>query len=173
MGSFSPGSHIDSGFQIDNVQSFFKVIGNNSSLCKLLRRDVIHFVRGRAKVFAVNKESSEIVVYFPRENIFIRYTKDRFVKEFCEIYPPLSFEEFEINPLLYFEDIIKLIQSGQAGKQETERFKYKLELLYDSIPQINNVQFFLNSLVITRASCSSLLEEKSYILNEEEDESPH
>ncbi len=133
---------MDSGLQIDNVQSFFKVIGNNSSLCKLLRRDVIHFVRGRSKVFAVNNESSETVIYFPRENIFIRYTKDRFIKEFGEIYPPLNFEEIEINPLLDFEKIIKLIQAGQAGEQEIERFKQKLEFIGDSIFQIDNVQSF-------------------------------
>jgi hypothetical protein len=65
MRSFSTGSHMNSGLQIDNVQSFFKLIGNNSSLCKLLLgRTLIHFTRGRGHVNSVNHESLEVVIYY-------------------------------------------------------------------------------------------------------------
>jgi hypothetical protein len=129
MGSFSPGSHIDSGLQIDNVQSFFKVIGNNSSLWQLLLgREVIHFIRGREKVNAVNNESLALVIY-PSNNTTknhpFRYPKERLVKEFGDIEPPIKLEEFikfdKIDSLPSLEKIIELIQTDQAERQEAER----------------------------------------------------
>ena len=121
---------MNSCLQINNVQSFFKLIGNNSSLCKLLLgRTLIHFIRGRAHVNAVNNESLEVVIYYLNNvhtlNNFHRYPKDIILKEFGVIHPPIKLEEIikscKIDSLPSREKIIELIQTGQAERQEAER----------------------------------------------------
>lgn len=118
---------MDSGSQIDNVQSFFKVIGNNNSLCQLLLgRNVIHFVLGKAKVNAFNIESLEIVIYHDGRN-FVRYEKQKFIKEFGDIYPPISVQEIiedgNLLPPLFIQKIVELIQTGQLEKREAEKLE--------------------------------------------------
>jgi DNA helicase IV len=120
---------MDNDLQIDNVQSFFKVIRNKNILSRLLGREVMHFIQGRAKVNAVNYKSSELVIYFLKStnnrDVFVRYSKERFIREFGDIYPPISVQEMikfgEIAPLISHTKIIELIQAGQAERQEAEK----------------------------------------------------
>jgi DNA helicase-4 len=118
---------MDKDSQIDNVQSFFKVIGNNNSFSQLLLgRNVIHFVLGRGKVNAFNLESLEIVIYHYGMN-FVRYQKQKFLQEFGDIHPPLSVQEImeygNIFPPLSIEEIAELIQTGQLEKREAQKLE--------------------------------------------------
>ena len=100
---------MDSGSQIDNVQSFVKLIGDNDSLWEvLLGREVMNIFRGRGRISllknskASNNYISEIWVSYPITvnmpymygNYYtIRYKKKIFIKEFNIIAPPLCPEE--------------------------------------------------------------------------------
>ncbi len=78
---------MDSGSQIDNVQSFVEIIGNNHNFWRLLSgREVIHFVRGRGRVSAI--ENTQIWINFPIVDIVpyeqtgyytIKYQKEKFI----------------------------------------------------------------------------------------------
>ncbi|MEH1854665.1 MAG: hypothetical protein V7L11_24010 [Nostoc sp.] len=119
---------MDSGLQIDNVQSFVKVIGNNHRLWILLfGRYVKHTARGRrGRVSALNTDTSEICVNFGFETVRLKYKeiskykKEIFIKEFNEIFPPF-----------YIEDIFQSIQMQkdaevqEAARQEAQKIEVK------------------------------------------------
>lgn len=128
---------MDRSSQIDNVQSFVKVIGNNNDTWKLLiGRDVIHFVLGRGRVSSL--DSSIFVEY--RLNT-VRYTKGLFIKEFKKIEPPLSLGE-----------VLAVIQP----KQEAER-----RALFKSLNECFE-QNFLNAYSFYQTKCSKHISFEEY-----------
>ncbi len=96
-------NNIGSKSQINNIKDFAEIVGNNYSLWKLLlRREVVHFVRGRGRVSLLENDWSEIWVSYPTVdampfdktgNYTIKYKKHTFIKEFTNINPPFFLEE--------------------------------------------------------------------------------
>lgn len=100
------------GSQIDNVQSFVRVIGDNDSLWKLLLgREVNHRVRGIGHVSEFKNDGSVNITHFTLGLYSYLYHKQRFIDEFCEIYPPL-----------FLQEVLESIQIEQeAKKREAEK----------------------------------------------------
>lgn len=116
---------MDSNSQINNVQSFIKVIGNNDSFWRLLLgRDVIDSSGKRGRVSSLSDKRVEISVHY-QINVFkcygfnhgrdtyirdeiIKYEKGKFIKKFNKIEPALSYNQ-----------ILQLIQAekGEAVRQ--------------------------------------------------------
>jgi DNA helicase-4 len=110
---------MDSNSRINNVQSFVKGIGDNDSFWRLLLgRDVIDSSGKRGRVSFLSDKGVEISVHYQinvlkcygfnhgrgtyvRDEI-VKYEKEKFIKEFNKIEPPLSYNQ-----------ILKLIQAEE------------------------------------------------------------
>ncbi|NEU83310.1 UvrD-helicase domain-containing protein [Nostoc sp. UIC 10630] len=117
---------MDKDSQIDNVQSFVEVIGDNDSLWNfLVGREVINFegIRGRIVLLCDRGKGSQIRVDLSitvidsagaRDCVRCKFFRiEEFLSEFNKIYPPL-----------YYEEIIKLIQ---AKNRKIERYKTEIQ----------------------------------------------
>ncbi|MEH1810816.1 hypothetical protein [Nostoc sp.] len=139
---------MDSGSQIDNVQSFIKVIGNNLKPWRLLLgKDVIHFDGRQGKVFLINPQGLQIGVEFTSREKNIFGCKNNFtrqisqIKEWNKIYPPIRYQE-----------IIEIIQAkkeeAKRKKQKHDSLKHQLrgkDIPHNNIgskPHINNIKDF-------------------------------
>ncbi|MHC5825926.1 MAG: hypothetical protein ACYT04_61250, partial [Nostoc sp.] len=126
---------MDNSLQIDNVQSFAEVIGDNYSLWKLLiGREVVHFVRGRGRVSLLENDWSEIWVSYPTidampfektGNYTIKYKKNSFIKEFTSINPPLCPEE--ITESIQKRRIIRKLDDIAVQLEEQRKERTRLE----------------------------------------------
>lgn len=131
---------MDSSSQIDTVQKFAEVIGDNDDLWNLLLgREVIHIIKGKGRVsFLLKKEKSlkstilEIEVSYPLGfstadgcvgNYIIRYKKNTFIKEFNVFYPPLYFE----LPLSLEKEFPSIEQIEQESKKRWESEKFEAQ----------------------------------------------
>lgn len=116
---------MDSGLQIDNVQSFVEVIGNNDNLWNfLVGREVINFwgIRGRIVLLCDRGKGLQIRVDLPitvidsagaRDCIRCKFFRiEEFISEFNKIDPPFCYEE--------------ILQLMQAKNLERERYKTEI-----------------------------------------------
>ncbi|MEH2243647.1 hypothetical protein [Nostoc sp.] len=114
-----------SGSQIDNVQSFVELIGNNDNLWNfLVGREVINFwgMRGRIVLLCDRGKGSQIRVDLPitvrdsagaRDCLRCKFFRiEEFISEFNKIDPPFCYEE--------------ILQLMQAKNLERERYKTEI-----------------------------------------------
>ncbi|MEH1830019.1 MAG: UvrD-helicase domain-containing protein [Nostoc sp.] len=119
---------MDNSLQIDNVQSFVEVIGDNDSLWKLLlNKEVSRFeekvkyehttqdLRGvkysaKARVCEVSalKKSKLIIRVDYGDGFIFRYEQEQFIRKFNKLSPPLSLET--IRELLQIDQAIKRLE---------------------------------------------------------------
>ncbi|MEH2011088.1 UvrD-helicase domain-containing protein [Nostoc sp.] len=152
---------MDSGLQIDNVQSFVEVIGDNEILWELLLgREVICFeekVKNEKRtqqycdqgfVRRVNTlQKSNFFIRVNYENGYIfRYTKEQFIERFNKISPPIYSEE--INKLLQIE-------------QKLERSKLERPILLKSLKEYFEKDF-LNVDTFYQTQCKEFIYLKNY-----------
>ncbi|MBD2295175.1 UvrD-helicase domain-containing protein [Anabaena sphaerica FACHB-251] len=131
---------MDSSSQIDTVKKFAEVIGDNDDLWEiLLGREVIHIVRGKGRVSFLLKDDSslnstilEIGVSYPAwsqsaynyvGNYTCRYEKNRFIREFNALEPPLSLE----LPLSLEKRLALIEQMEQENKKRCEAEKLEAQ----------------------------------------------
>ena len=131
---------MDSSSQINTVQKFAEVIGDNDDLWEiLLGREVIHIVRGKGRVSFLLKDDSslnstilEIGVSYPVwsqsaynyvGNYTFRYEKNRFIREFNALEPPLSLE----LPLSLEKRLALIEQIEQENKKRCEAEKLEAQ----------------------------------------------
>ena len=104
---------MDKDLQIDNVQSFVEVIGDNDNLWNfLVGREVINFwgIRGRIVLLCDRGKGSQIRVDLSITVIDSAGARDCVRCKFFRIEEFLS-EFNKIDPPLYYEEIIKLMQA--------------------------------------------------------------
>lgn len=142
MGSFDASPYIDSGSQIDNVQTFVKFIGDNNNLWRLLvgrevsnrRREVIYnykdgtqetkklkyFIKGKVnKVHNTERAEISIQVCYGNGGC-LEFVQKMFLEQFDRISPPISLKE--ITELIHREQEVSRLK---AETQEAERGKVK------------------------------------------------
>lgn len=182
MGGFDTDSRIDSGIQIDNVQSFAEIIGDNIKLWKLLigrevsnrkrevtynykdgtqeTRKIKYFIQG--KVNKVHKiKSAEISIYVSYGNGgCLEFIPKIFIEQFDRISPPISLEE--ITKLLHREHESSRLKAEiqeaekrevQRREQEVEKRQVEKQILLKSLKE-QFEQNFLNSYNFYQANCS-------------------
>lgn len=75
---------MDSSLQIDNIQSFIKVTGNNITPWRLLLgRDVVHVDGRQGKVFLINPIGLQIGLELTTKKINNFKCQDNFTREVC------------------------------------------------------------------------------------------
>ncbi|MBR8832887.1 MAG: hypothetical protein DSM106950_02290 [Stigonema ocellatum SAG 48.90 = DSM 106950] len=124
-----PPLDVGSDLQVDNVQSFVEVIGDNCNLWRLLvGRIVTHTLqRKRGRVSAWGSKSSEISVDFGFKTAQLkykeitRYKKDIFIREFNEIFPPLALKEILKSIQIHHEAERAQSERWAKERQEIER----------------------------------------------------
>lgn len=98
---------MDKNSRINDVQSFAKAIGDNDSLWRLLlEKQINHPVRGTGRISEFQNDGSVNVTHFTPGLYSYLYQKQRFINEFCEIYPPL-----------FLGEILESIQTEQEAKR--------------------------------------------------------
>ena len=110
---------MDSSSQIDTVQKFAEVIGDNDDLWKfLIGKEVIRFQAEitygiKGKVVATYTGYQEVLITVNYNNKFkVDYDKDFFVEHFNTIYPAL-----------YLQEIIPIVEKANAQRLETQRLE--------------------------------------------------
>jgi DNA helicase IV len=160
---------MDSGSQVDNVQSFVEVIGDNDSLWKLLvnkevsrlkeevkykdpKRNlagVKYYTEGKIDVVHVLKTSEVSIEIKYRDGLIFRYNKEQFIRKFHKISPPISRKEI-------FELARREQQARDAQRREAEK-QVLLENLKDQFEQN-----FLNADNFYQAQCTEYITFKEY-----------
>lgn len=138
---------MDSSLQIDNIQSFIKVTGNNITPWRLLLgRDVIHVDGRRGKVFLINPIGLQIGLELTTQKINNFKCQDNFTREICStndcntIYPPLLYKEITELIQIKKEEIVPEKQKNKNIEQARE----EKQIRKSSNFQINNIpSFFL------------------------------
>jgi DNA helicase IV len=151
------------GLQIDNVQDFVAVIGNNDNLWELLLNREVSRFEGKIKYEdtiqdfkgVINSTQGIVIgVNFPRYLKFIkvnyggefifRYDKQQFIKKFNKISPAIPLE--------------KIIGSV---KKETERWQAEKQILLKNLKNHFD-QYFPNSHSFYQAKCTEHISFKDY-----------
>lgn len=119
---------------IDTVQKFAEVIGDNYDLWKfLIGKEVIRFIPEitygiQGKILSIYIEYQEVLITVNYKNKFhIEYDKDFFVEIFNTIYPPISLKEILV--LLEVEQENKRINAEKIEAQRIEAQKQEFEKL--------------------------------------------
>jgi superfamily I DNA/RNA helicase len=125
---------MDNSLQIDNVQSFAEIIGDNYNLWKLLHKKEVsrlkeevkyqdqkrniagvkYYTQGR--VYAVHElKTSEVSIEIEyRDGLIFRYKKEQFLRKFSNISPPFSRQEI-------FELVIRKQEATGAQRRKAEK----------------------------------------------------
>jgi DNA helicase-4 len=110
---------MDSSSQIDTVQKFAEVIGDNDDLWKfLIGKEVIRFKAEitygiKGIIVATYIGYQEVLITVNYNNRFkVDYDKDFFVEYFNTIYPAL-----------YLQEIIPIVEKANAQRLETQRLE--------------------------------------------------
>ncbi len=139
---------MDSGLQIDNVQDFVGVIGNNVKPWRLLLgREVVHIDGRRGKIFLTNPHSSEIGVELKTREINKSKCKDSCTSKiykaqvFNQIYPPICHQDLFNIIQEENEEIIRRKQKDLSLENQSLE-QQELELDTGSNLLVDNVQRF-------------------------------
>ncbi|MEH2291833.1 UvrD-helicase domain-containing protein [Nostoc sp.] len=126
---------MDSGLQIDNVQRFVEVIGDNDNLWKLLHKREVsrlkeevkyndpkrnisgikYYTQGKVSAVHILEKSDLSIEIEYRDGLVFRYKKDQFIRKFSKILP--SFFRKELFELVQREQETRNAQIRQAEKQ--------------------------------------------------------
>ncbi|WP_051424257.1 UvrD-helicase domain-containing protein [Aphanizomenon flos-aquae] len=125
---------MDSSSQIDTVQKFAEVIGDNDDLWKfLIGKEVIRFIPEitygmQGKILSIYIKYQEVLITVNYKNKFhIEYDKDFFVEIFNTIYPPISLKEILV--LVEVEQEKKRIKAEKIEAQRIEDQRREFEKL--------------------------------------------
>jgi DNA helicase-4 len=119
---------------IDTVQKFAEVIGDNDDLWKfLIGKEVIRFIPEitygiQGKILSIYIKYQEVLITVNYKNKFhIEYDKDFFVEIFNTIYPPISLKEILV--LVEIEQEKKRIKAEKIEAQRIEDQRREFEKL--------------------------------------------
>lgn len=142
---------MDRSLQIDNIQSFIKVTGNNTTPWKLLLgRDVTHVDRRRGKVFLINPLALQIGLELKTKKINNFKCQDNFIREICStnncntIYPSLLYEE--ITELIQIKKEETITKKHKNKNKNIEQSREEKQIIKSSNFQINNIPSFVQTI---------------------------
>lgn len=160
---------MDNSLQIDNVQSFAEIIGDNDNLWKLLHKKEVSRLKEEVKyqdqkrniagvkyythgkLYAVHElKTSEVSIEIEyRDGLIFRYKKEQFIRKFSNISPPF-----------YRQEIFELVRRKQEARG-AERRKAEKQILLKSLKE-KFEQDFLNADNLYQTKCTEHISFQEY-----------
>jgi DNA helicase IV len=160
---------MDKDLQIDNVQSFAEIIGDNDNLWRLLHKKEVSRLKEevkykdpkrniagvkyytQGKFYAVNElKTSEMSIEIEyRDGLIFRYKKEQFLRKFSTISPPISRQE-----------IFELVRKEQEARG-AQRWKAEQQALLENLKN-QFEQEFLNTDKFYQTKCTKHISFEEY-----------